>query len=63
MEKYIQPTTLPITYSQEVMTLGVSEGEGSDDEFGNYGSFDDDILMKAPKNHLWDDDDDKKSGL
>ncbi len=63
MKKYIQPSSLPITYSQEVMTLGYSDGEGSDDEFSNYGSFDEDILMKSPKNRLWDDVDDNKFGL
>lgn len=63
MKKYIKPTTIPITYSQDVMTLGVSEGQGNDDEFSNYGSFDDGILMQSPKNHLWDDDDDNKFGL
>ena len=63
MKKYIQPSILPITYSQDVMTLGASDSEGNGDEFSNYGSFDEDILMKSPKNRLWDDTDDKKFGL
>ena len=63
MKKYIQPSIQPITYSQEVMTLGASDSEGNEDEFSNYGSFDDNTLMKSPKNRLWDDTDDKKFGL
>ena len=63
MKKYIKPTILPITYSQDVMTLGASDSEGNEDEFSNYGSFDDNTLMKSPKNRLWDDTDDKKYGL
>ena len=63
MKKYIQPTTLPITYAQDVLTLGISDSEGGGDEFSNYGTFDDDLLMKSPSNHLWDDTDDSKSGL
>ena len=63
MKKYIQPSIQPITYSQEVMTLGASDSEGNGDEFSNYGSFDDNTLMKSPKNRLWDDPDDNKFGL
>ena len=57
MKKYIQPSILPITYSQDLMTLGASDSEGNGDEFSNYGSFDDNTLMKSPKNRLWDDTD------
>ena len=63
MKKYIKPAILPITYSQDVMTLGASDSEGNGDEFSNYGSFDDNTLIKPSKNRLWDDADDKKFGL
>ena len=63
MKKYIKPSILPITYSQEVMTLGASDSEGNGDEFSNYGSFDENTLIKPSKNRLWDDPDDNKFGL
>ena len=60
MKRYIQPDIEIVIYSQELMTLGYSDGEGDEHEFGNYGSFDDDLMMKSPTNHLWDNEDDSK---
>ena len=63
MKKYIKPSILPITYSQDVMTLGASDSEGNSDEFSNYGSFDENTLIKPSKNRLWDDPNDNNFGL
>ncbi len=58
MKRYIHPSTQIWTYSQELMNLGISDAVGGSEEFSNYGSFDEDILMQSSSNRLWDDDED-----
>jgi len=55
MKQYICPITQIIISSQALM-IGLSNTVGGDEEFSNYGSFDEELLLKPTKNRLWDED-------
>lgn len=54
MKKYIQPTTEIIPTSIELM-LELSDDVGSDDEFADYGNFDEELELPKINKKLWED--------
>lgn len=56
MKKYIQPQIEVNEMAFLLLTIGASDSEGSDDEFGNGSFFDDsdDVSLQSNKS-LWDD--------